>query len=112
MKSCNWQSFIRTNFLENNHAHDEKVMKCIYSTLLLFFSLALVAQKTAEIDREEIKSEREPEREVIDDVTKKDMMAERKVLPYAVSRQQDIFLNVFGALLTLWVENEPAIYPS
>jgi gliding motility associated protien GldN len=60
-------------------------------SLFLFIGTTAFAQDPEEIESEEVTATEEPEGGAIDDVVKKEIMGERRVLPYQPVRESDVF---------------------
>ncbi len=60
-------------------------------SLFLFVGTTAFAQDPEEIESEEVTATEEPEGGAIDDVVKKEIMGERRVLPYQPVRESDVF---------------------
>jgi len=66
-------------------------VKWMCLSLFLFVGTTAFAQDPEEIESEEVTATEEPEGGAIDDVVKKEIMGERRVLPYQPVRESDVF---------------------
>jgi len=66
-------------------------VKWMCLSLFLFIGTTAFAQDPEEIESEEVTATEEPEGGAIDDVVKKEIMGERRVLPYQPVRESDVF---------------------
>jgi len=66
-------------------------VKWMCLSLFLFIGTTAFAQDPEEIESEEVTATEEPEGGAIDDVVKKEIMGERRVLPYQPIRESDVF---------------------
>jgi len=69
----------------------QTLAKWMCLSLFLFIGTTAFAQDPEEIESEEVTATEEPEGGAIDDVVKKEIMGERRVLPYQPVRESDVF---------------------